>query len=309
MIKYIIYFTASFLLLLGSSVQAQYQSGSINYRGVVNEKFVDSFLTAYAQVKDPMAVKQRVVHSIKNAKPEEFILNFKNGESYYENVPELQEEGTSMGSRAGITPYYTNNAKNMIIEMSGSFGNIAREPIEWEITSETKKIGDYICRQAKTTEKLYHRTGNHYYYKDVIAWFTPEIPLSYGPKHYKGLPGLILQIEDKEYTLTATKINLNPSSDVKIKRLGKNDKIISQQESFSRIREMTTDIEKRMSRNMESSQKWPLSELVHLDEFVISGQEEGERGRSYNTKKTKVIVGVELNEKRGIKRAYAHSCI
>ena len=248
MIRYIINFTASFLILLSPCVQAQSQSGTINYRGVVNEKFVDSFLTAYAQVKDPMAVKQRVVHSMKNAKPEEFILNFKNGESYYENVPELQEEGTNMGSRAGITPYYTNNVKNMIIEMSGSLGNIAREPIEWEITRETKKIGDYICRQAKTREKLFSRKG-HYYYKDVIAWFTPEIPLSYGPKHYNGLPGLILQIEDKEYTLTATKINLNPSSDVKIKRIGKNDKIISQQESFNRIREMNTDIEKRMSRN------------------------------------------------------------
>ena len=61
----------------------------------------------------------------------------------------------------------------------------------------------------------------------------------------------------------------------------------------------------KVRKAMESSQKWPLSELVHIDEFVVGGQEEGKKGRSYNTKKTKVIVGVELNEKRGIKRAYA----
>ena len=249
MIRYIINFAALFLILLCSSLQAQNQSGIINYKGVVNEKFVDSFLTVIAQEKMPMATKQGVVNALKNAKPEEFILNFKNGESYYENVPDLQEEGTIMGSRAGITPVYTNNATNLIIEMTGSLGNIAREPINWEITNKTKKIGDYICRQAKTTEKLFHRKGNHYYYKEVFVWFTPEIPLSYGPKHYKGLPGLILQVEDKEYTLTATKINLNPSEDVKIKRLGKNDRIISQEESFNRIREMTKDMEQRMSGN------------------------------------------------------------
>lgn len=61
----------------------------------------------------------------------------------------------------------------------------------------------------------------------------------------------------------------------------------------------------KVRKAMESSQKWPLSELVHVDEFVVGGHEEGKRGRSYNTRKTKVIVGVELSEKRGIKRAYA----
>jgi len=61
----------------------------------------------------------------------------------------------------------------------------------------------------------------------------------------------------------------------------------------------------KVRKAMASSQKWPLSELVHVDEFVVGGQEDGKKGRSYNTKKTKVIVGVELNHKRGIKRAYA----
>lgn len=61
----------------------------------------------------------------------------------------------------------------------------------------------------------------------------------------------------------------------------------------------------KVRKAMESSQKWPLSKLVHVDEFVVGGQEEGKQGRSYNTKKTKVIAGVELNEKRGVKRAYA----
>ena len=28
---------------------------------------------------------------------------------------------------------------------------------------------------------------------EVVAWFTPEIPVSSGPSWYQGLPGLILR--------------------------------------------------------------------------------------------------------------------
>ena len=204
---------------------------------------MDSFLTAYEQEKAPMAVKQRVVNAMRNAKPDEYALNFKNDESYYYKKPALEEQGL-MDSRAGSTPYYTNNASDTIVELSRSLGKIAHKPLDWEITSKTKKIGEYICRQAKTTEKRFNRQG-HIFYEDVIAWFTPEIPLSFGPKYYKGLPGLILQIEHKEYTLTAIKINLNPSEDVKIKGLEKNDKVITQEESFNRIKEMRRDMKRK----------------------------------------------------------------
>ena len=233
------------LLLFVPTVYGQNQTGIITYKGVVNQKFVDSFIVDIKQKNIPMAAKQRLVDALKNAKPEEFILNFNNNESYYYNIPSLEQEGFYMGSRAGVTPYYTNNATDTIIQMSRSLGKIAHKPMDWKITNKTKTIGDYKCYQAIVTEKLYSRQG-HYYYKDVIAWFTPEIPLSFGPKYYNGLPGLILQIEDKEYTLTATRISLNPAKEVEIKRLEKNDKVITQEESYNRIKEMEGD-RKRMN--------------------------------------------------------------
>jgi len=235
------------LLLFVPTVYAQNQTGIITYKGVVNQKFVDSFLVEIKQKDIPMASKQRLVDAIRNAKPDEFALNFKNDESYYYKLPALEQQGL-MDSRAGSTPYYTNNATDTIIEMTRSLGKIALKPLNWEITNKTKTIGDYKCYQATVTEKHYSRQG-HYYYKDVIAWFTPEIPISFGPKYYKGLPGLILQIEDNEYTLTAIKINLNPSEDVKITRLKENDKVITQEESFNRIKEMEGDRKRSMSNN------------------------------------------------------------
>lgn len=60
----------------------------------------------------------------------------------------------------------------------------------------------------------------------------------------------------------------------------------------------------KVRKAMESSKKYPLSELVHVDEFVVGGIEEGKKGRSYNTQKTKAVVAVELTEKQQVKRVY-----
>lgn len=58
---------------------------------------------------------------------------------------------------------------------------------------------------------------------------------------------------------------------------------------------------------MKSSKKYPLSELVHVDEFTIGGKEEGKQGRSYDSKKKKAVIAVELNKKHQIKRVYIKS--
>ena len=53
---------------------------------------------------------------------------------------------------------------------------------------------------------------------------------------------------------------------------------------------------------MQSSQKYPLSQIVHVDEFVVGGKEDGKQGRSYDTKKTKAVIAVELTDKNKVKR-------
>ena len=63
----------------------------------------------------------------------------------------------------------------------------------------------------------------------------------------------------------------------------------------------------KVRRSMKSSQKYPLSELVHVDEFTVGGMEEGKPGRSYDSKKKKAVIAVELSEKQKIKRVYIKS--
>lgn len=64
--------------------------------------------------------------------------------------------------------------------------------LDWEISEERRQIGSYDCIKAVCRFRG----------RDWTAWFTPEIPLFYGPWKLGGLPGLILQAEDsqKHYT-------------------------------------------------------------------------------------------------------------
>ena len=56
---------------------------------------------------------------------------------------------------------------------------------------------------------------------------------------------------------------------------------------------------------MKSSGNHPMKGEVHVDEFVVVGQEAGHTGRSYGGKKKKVVCAVELTEAGKVKRFYA----
>lgn len=60
----------------------------------------------------------------------------------------------------------------------------------------------------------------------------------------------------------------------------------------------------KVRKAMESSKKYPLSDLVHVDEFTVGGQEGGKQGRSYDSKKKKAVIAVELTNKHQVKRVY-----
>ena len=48
----------------------------------------------------------------------------------------------------------------------------------------------------------------------ITAWFCPSIPVQDGPGLYYGLPGLILDLEDKHTIYTCTAINTKSSQPV-----------------------------------------------------------------------------------------------
>ncbi|WP_316779271.1 GLPGLI family protein [Pedobacter antarcticus] len=72
--------------------------------------------------------------------------------------------------------------------------------ITWKITGDQKMIAKQSCTKA---------TGN-YRGRDYEVWFSPEIPVSYGPWKLSGLPGLIIEARsaDGEITFIATHIQI-----------------------------------------------------------------------------------------------------
>jgi len=96
-----------------------------------------------------------------------------------------------------------------------------------ELTGETKNIGNYTCYKAvfekeeesieinmidgdvKEEKVLKKRT--------LVAWYTPDIPISNGPRDYGGLPGLILEVNDGDLTIVCSEIVLNPKEVKEIK--------------------------------------------------------------------------------------------
>src|SRR5690606_28512170 len=113
--KIILFICVDFVSLIFS----QENLGIIKYTRNINKKQYNSYLLEIETKKNiPMHVKQEVVRMYKYATPEVFELNFKNGESYYYFVPVLNEGDYNVGSKAGRTPYYTNNKTDTIIEMT-----------------------------------------------------------------------------------------------------------------------------------------------------------------------------------------------
>lgn len=58
--------------------------------------------------------------------------------------------------------------------------------LPWQITDETKKIGEYTARKATLD-----REGRQW-----TAWFTTDLPCQGAPRDFNGLPGVVLELAD-----------------------------------------------------------------------------------------------------------------
>lgn len=75
----------------------------------------------------------------------------------------------------------------MNMQAAGMYKYVEAMPtIRWSVGTERKEILGYQCLSATADYR-----GRSY-----KAWFTPDIPLSYGPLWFGGLPGLIMEIAD-----------------------------------------------------------------------------------------------------------------
>jgi GLPGLI family protein len=193
---------------------------------------------------------------IKRNTEKDYVLEFNSIESTYKQIEKLEAEGQGynwMANYVGenIGKIYKNAQDKISInetEMMGKFFLVTEnlENAKWKMSGESKKIGQYTCYKATYTKQVEEKVfsfgswnqtnGTNQPKKpkkmrdvEVVAWFTPEIPVSSGPSWYQGLPGLILEVSDDDTTILCTKIVMNPKEKTKIKR-PKKGKVISNQD-------------------------------------------------------------------------------
>jgi GLPGLI family protein len=79
--------------------------------------------------------------------------------------------------------------------------------MNWEVKNESKLIGEYMCHKATTTKKV--QKTDREVIETITAWFCPALPYAFGPSKYAGLPGLILELQEKNIVFVIKSLRLN----------------------------------------------------------------------------------------------------
>lgn len=222
-------------------------------------------------------MKQTIEERMKKMFEKTFILNFDKSASIYKEEEKLDAPGQNNGGGRMMTSMmggggtqYKNVKEKMYSVDKEFFGKefLIKDSLpsyKWQMTAETKKIGEYTCykatavvatdatdfrnfRMRRDKEKEEKEKGakakdstdtskktnfmddvEQIKEKTITAWYAPEIPINQGPDKYWGLPGLILEVNDGTTIILCSKIALNVKEKVKIEA-PKKGKVVSQKE-------------------------------------------------------------------------------
>lgn len=175
--KYILFL----FLLLCYYCLAQETNANANLRATYNlqfKKFVDT---------DKTSVEQMILFVKKDASS--IFLNHKM--LLRDSIQQVRK--TDVNDVASLFCF-----NNYIIQQSGIESKHSEElggdlitftqniVLDWQLKNESMIISQYNCKKATV----------NYGGRDWVAWYAIDIPSSFGPYIFKGLPGLILEISD-----------------------------------------------------------------------------------------------------------------
>lgn len=192
-------------------------SGNVYYESTTSQKEKDDYLKkrdSLLKQKKGEFMLQSLDEIYLNTKPIVSKIVFNNGEGLYKVEQDLNLDENDVGqgfakiSAGGSNEYYYNIREDKYLikecEVVGECFIYPNKYLEWKLTQESKEINGYEVFKATRNEGK------------VVAWYTPKIPLNFGPKGEYGLPGLILELELGKTIFKATKIELNPKKEVKV---------------------------------------------------------------------------------------------
>jgi GLPGLI family protein len=259
----------STLLLVGFIAKAQEIQGKAEY---FSKSIIKTDLTKIKlgdkDSPDPELDKM-LKDALKSASEKQYVLTFNKTECLYEEEQKLNKPSGSSGGMSIMVKLATAGKKYISVKDKKSiiedeiFGKefLIEEPLEkpeWKLINETKKIGDYTCYKAELVIPVSDKLKAEYedFLKNeekkpalfkmekpedllVTAWYTPEVPVSFGPDNYWGLPGLILEVNDGLSVILCSKVVVNSKEKLKIKQPSTGEKI--SQKKFDKIKKEKYD--------------------------------------------------------------------
>jgi GLPGLI family protein len=255
-------------LLLGFFVKAQEFQGKAEYFS----KRIQKMQVNKAPEEKGMSpeMEKAFQEAMKSATEKQYILLFTKAECLYEEQEKLEKPEASANGGFSVSVSFPGEGKKYInlkdkksIAEDEIFGKefLIVEPLEkpdWKLLNETKKIGDYNCFKAELLIQVTEKQIEEYKEflkkeetkpslfkmeepkdKTIVAWYTPEIPVSFGPNNYWGLPGLILEINEDEIIILCSKVTLSNKEKSKIKVPNTGDKVT--QKKFDEIQKKKMD--------------------------------------------------------------------
>lgn len=188
---------------------------------------------------------------LKKQMEKEYTLSFTQSESNWKQVESLGSGPATASSSGAKIVIQTGNENRLLYKNIGEQSYTKEEDLmgkpflvqdslriyDWELTGNTKKIGEYEVQEAKYSRIIDSKSfsmgmDEMELTKDTInvtAWFAPQIPVSHGPADFWGLPGLILELQNEGMIYIADRIVLNPTDPVAIEVPKKGQKISSKE--------------------------------------------------------------------------------
>lgn len=210
-----------FILLSIITIKAQSKSdvaGHVKYNFMRNQIDTTKKKNEFLKLQDLLMEQSKGI---------QFNLKFKDDISLFYVEDILENDATPMGvhfarNMVSSGEFYTNLKDKSILREYNSLGDSflisykTKSFTEWTLTKETKKIGKYKCYKATILKTISNPLKTTTF--EIVAWYTPEIPVKFGIKEFNNLPGLILELKDTHFTFYASSINFLKKEDIIIKK-------------------------------------------------------------------------------------------
>lgn len=195
-------------LFAAEATHAQQSEGVVSYDNVITLKKIKI-----------EGIDEAILDQMPKSRTNKMQLLFNANEILYKAPDTDESPDNTIDNGGGVTmrfsrprnESYANFTKNRKVQLRDFAGKKfliedTLRAVPWKLSSDTKEIKGFVCQKATLNRQMGTITQN------IVAWYSPDIPVSAGPEGMGGLPGLILEliIDDGMTVSTATDIKFRP---------------------------------------------------------------------------------------------------